>query len=128
MRDRGMSPTICSSLEHIAQLPFTVKADLRDSYPFGLFASPMEDVVRLHASSGTTGKPNVVAYTRQDLNVWTGGWCAASPPAAFTAVTSSRTPTATACLPVDSASITAPKCSAPPSSPSPAAIPNARSW
>jgi len=71
MQDRGLMPDDLRSLEHLAQLPFTVKSDLRDSYPFGLFASPMEDVVRLHASSGTTGKPNVVAYTRQDLDVWT---------------------------------------------------------
>ncbi len=59
------------SLRDIACLPFTVKADLRDNYPFGLFASPIEDVVRLHASSGTTGKPIVVAYTREDVDVWT---------------------------------------------------------
>ena len=48
-----------------------MKADLRDTYPFGLFASPMDEVVRLHASSGTTGKPIVVAYTREDVEVWT---------------------------------------------------------
>ena len=52
-------------------LPFTEKSDLRDTYPFGLFASPMKDVVRLHASSGTTGKPIVVAYTQEDVDVWT---------------------------------------------------------
>ena len=57
-------------LDDIAGLPFTVKTDLRDTYPFGLFASPMEEVVRLHASSGTTGKPIVVAYTKEDLDVW----------------------------------------------------------
>jgi phenylacetate-CoA ligase len=71
MQERGLTPQSLSSLEDIARLPFTVKADLRDTYPFGLFASPMEDVVRLHASSGTTGKPIVVAYTQDDLNVWT---------------------------------------------------------
>ena len=59
------------TLEDLARLPFTVKADLRDTYPFGLFASPLEEVVRLHASSGTTGKPIVVAYTQQDVAVWT---------------------------------------------------------
>jgi phenylacetate-CoA ligase len=58
-------------LGELANLPFTTKCDLRDTYPFGLFASPIEDVVRLHASSGTTGKPIVVAYTRDDLDVWT---------------------------------------------------------
>jgi len=70
MQDHGLTPRDLSRLEDLALLPFTVKSDLRDSYPFGLFASPMEDVVRLHASSGTTGKPIVVAYTRQDLDVW----------------------------------------------------------
>jgi phenylacetate-CoA ligase len=60
---KGLAPADVRSLADIARLPFTVKADLRDTYPFGLFASPMEEVVRLHASSGTTGKPIVVAYT-----------------------------------------------------------------
>jgi len=67
---RGLTPASIERLEDIAKLPFTVKADLRDTYPFGLFASPMGDVVRLHASSGTTGKPIVVAYTREDVEVW----------------------------------------------------------
>jgi phenylacetate-CoA ligase len=67
---RGLTPASIERLEDVAKLPFTVKADLRDTYPFGLFASPMSDVVRLHASSGTTGKPIVVAYTREDVEVW----------------------------------------------------------
>lgn len=67
----GVKPVDIRSLEDIARLPFTVKTDLRDTYPFGLFASPMRDIVRLHASSGTTGKPIVVAYTREDIAVWT---------------------------------------------------------
>jgi phenylacetate-CoA ligase len=71
MVERGLTPRSLGSLTDIAQLPFTVKTDLRDTYPFGLFASPMEEVVRLHASSGTTGKPIVVAYTQSDLAVWT---------------------------------------------------------
>uniref|UniRef100_UPI0035A36BD8 phenylacetate--CoA ligase family protein n=1 Tax=Cupriavidus basilensis TaxID=68895 RepID=UPI0035A36BD8 len=71
MDERGITPDDIRSLEDIAKLPFTVKTDLRDTYPFGLFASPMKDVVRLHASSGTTGKPIVVAYTQEDLDVWT---------------------------------------------------------
>jgi phenylacetate-CoA ligase len=74
-RDRmdamGVKPEDIRALEDLARLPFTVKTDLRDSYPFGLFASPMEEVVRLHASSGTTGKPIVVAYTKSDVDVWT---------------------------------------------------------
>ena len=71
MQERGLRPEDITSLEDISRLPFTVKTDLRDTYPFGLFASPMQDVVRLHASSGTTGKPIVVAYTREDVEVWT---------------------------------------------------------
>jgi phenylacetate-CoA ligase len=70
MEERGLTPRDVGSLEDIAKLPFTVKSDLRDTYPFGLFASPMKDVVRLHASSGTTGKPIVVAYTQEDIAVW----------------------------------------------------------
>jgi phenylacetate-CoA ligase len=71
MDSAGVKPEDIRALEDLARLPFTVKTDLRDSYPFGLFASPMEDVVRLHASSGTTGKPIVVAYTKADVDVWT---------------------------------------------------------
>ena len=71
MDERGLMPEDIHSLDDIAKLPFTVKTDLRDTYPFGLFASPMKDVVRLHVSSGTTGKPIVVAYTSDDVNVWT---------------------------------------------------------
>jgi phenylacetate-CoA ligase len=71
MDERGLVPDDIRALEDIAKLPFTVKSDLRDTYPFGLFASPMKDVVRLHASSGTTGKPIVVAYTQEDIHVWT---------------------------------------------------------
>jgi len=71
MEERGLNPDDLRALEDLARLPFTTKGDLRDTYPFGLFASPMEEVVRLHASSGTTGKPTVVAYTQADLDVWT---------------------------------------------------------
>ena len=70
MEARQLTPASVERLEDIAQLPFSAKADLRDNYPFGLFASPMQEIVRLHASSGTTGKPIVVAYTREDLRVW----------------------------------------------------------
>ncbi|MGQ9659289.1 MAG: DUF4412 domain-containing protein [Thermochromatium sp.] len=70
MDERGLTPASIQSLQDIRHLPFTVKTDLRDTYPFGLFASPLSDVVRLHASSGTTGKPIVVAYTREDVDVW----------------------------------------------------------
>jgi phenylacetate-CoA ligase len=67
---RGLKPAEIRSLDDISKLPFTEKADLRDTYPFGLFASPMPEIVRLHASSGTTGKPIVVAYTQGDVDVW----------------------------------------------------------
>jgi phenylacetate-CoA ligase len=70
MKERGLTPANIESLADLGKLPFTIKTDLRDTYPFGLFASPMSEVVRLHASSGTTGKPIVVAYTQEDLQVW----------------------------------------------------------
>jgi phenylacetate-CoA ligase len=70
LTERGLTPADLQSLADITQLPFTTKADLRDTYPYGLFASPLRDIVRLHASTGTTGKPIVVAYTKQDLEVW----------------------------------------------------------
>ncbi len=66
----GVRPEHIQTLEDISRLPFTVKTDLRDTYPFGLFASPLDEVVRIHASSGTTGKPIVVGYTQGDLDVW----------------------------------------------------------
>ncbi|MBI5504986.1 MAG: phenylacetate--CoA ligase [Deltaproteobacteria bacterium] len=71
MQQRGLAPADVRSLGDVTALPFTVKDDLRDTYPFGLLASPMKEIVRLHASSGTTGKPIVVAYTPRDIAVWT---------------------------------------------------------
>jgi phenylacetate-CoA ligase len=70
MDARGLTPDDLRTLGDIVRLPFMVKNDLRDTYPFGLFASPLSEIVRLHASSGTTGKPIVVAYTREDIAVW----------------------------------------------------------
>ncbi len=70
LAEAGIGPDDVKSLDDVARLPFTVKEDLRDAYPFGLFARPIGEVVRLHASSGTTGKPTVVAYTQEDLKVW----------------------------------------------------------
>jgi phenylacetate-CoA ligase len=70
MDEKRVAPADIAGLSDVSRLPFTVKTDLRDAYPFGLFAANMKEVVRLHASSGTTGKPTVVAYTQQDLNVW----------------------------------------------------------
>src|SRR5512143_1594030 len=66
----GYRPGDIRKREDLARLPFTTKDDLRDNYPFGLFAVPMERVVRIHASSGTTGKPTVVGYTRRDIDTW----------------------------------------------------------
>ncbi|WP_332899453.1 phenylacetate--CoA ligase PaaK [Haladaptatus sp. CMSO5] len=66
----GVSPEDIDSIDDIEKLPFTTKEDLRDNYPDKLFAVPREEIVRLHASSGTTGKPKIVAYTRDDLKVW----------------------------------------------------------
>ncbi len=68
--EAGVTPDNIKRLEDIRKLPFTQKQDLRDNYPFGLFAVPMSNIVRLHASSGTTGKPTVVGYTRRDIETW----------------------------------------------------------
>lgn len=70
MNEAGVKPADIKTIEDIVKLPFTSKQDLRDNYPFGLFAVPMKDIVRVHASSGTTGKPTTVGYTRNDLEVW----------------------------------------------------------
>ena len=70
MQELGLEPGDIHSIDDIVKLPFTTKQDLRDNYPFGLMAVPMSEIVRLHASSGTTGKPIVVGYTRKDLNTW----------------------------------------------------------
>jgi phenylacetate-CoA ligase len=67
----GIKPEDCRSLADLARFPFTTKADLRDTYPFGMFAVPMERIVRIHASSGTTGKPTVVGYSAKDIDTWT---------------------------------------------------------
>jgi phenylacetate-CoA ligase len=69
-RAAGVQPQDLRSLEDLAKFPFTVKDDLRANYPFGMFAVPREQVVRVHASSGTTGKPTVVGYTQQDIDTW----------------------------------------------------------
>ena len=71
MQAAGVKPEDIQSLKDLAKLPFTTKQDMRDTYPFGLFAVPQDELVRIHASSGTTGKPTVVGYTRGDLETWT---------------------------------------------------------
>ncbi|PTY00097.1 phenylacetate--CoA ligase [Opitutus sp. ER46] len=70
MEERGLTADDVRTLEDLGKLPFTTKSDLRDTYPFGMFARPLAEIVRLHASSGTTGKPIVVAYTQSDLDTW----------------------------------------------------------
>ena len=66
----GVHPSDLKDFTDLAKFPFTVKNDLRDNYPFGMFAVPQHDIVRLHASSGTTGKPTVVGYTQKDIDTW----------------------------------------------------------
>ena len=68
--EAGVRPDDLTALADLARFPFTTKADLRENYPFGMFAVPREQVSRVHASSGTTGKPTVVGYTREDLDTW----------------------------------------------------------
>ena len=69
-RGLGFNPDDFGSLADLARLPFTTKDDLRDNYPYGLFAVPLREVVRIHASSGTTGTATVVGYTRNDIKTW----------------------------------------------------------
>ncbi len=66
----GVHPDDCTQLADLARFPFTTKADLRENYPFGMFAVPREQVSRIHASSGTTGRPTVVGYTAEDIRTW----------------------------------------------------------
>lgn len=70
MQEMGLEPGDIKGIEDLQKLPFTTKSDLRDNYPFGLFATPQSEIVRVHASSGTTGKATVVGYTRRDLDIW----------------------------------------------------------
>ncbi|HLP04407.1 MAG TPA: phenylacetate--CoA ligase, partial [Paludibacter sp.] len=70
MDEMGVKPAGISTIDDISRLPFTYKTDLRDNYPFGLFAVPMDEIVRIHASSGTTGKPTTVGYTKNDIGNW----------------------------------------------------------
>lgn len=70
MQEMDITPDDIRTIDDIVKLPFTTKQDLRDNYPYGLFAVPLTDIVRLHASSGTTGRPTVVGYTRRDLSIW----------------------------------------------------------
>ena len=107
----GVTPLDLQTLEDLRHFPFTVKTDFRDNYPFGLFAVPTEEVVRVHSSSGTTGKPTVVGYTQNDVALlggvrWRAPWAAAGSPVGI----SCRCATGMASLPGVSAYITAPSC------------------
>lgn len=73
LEEAGVLPDDIKSIDDIVKLPFTVKQDLRDTYPYGLFAVPKSDLIRIHASSGTTGKQTVVGYTRNDVDIWSDG-------------------------------------------------------
>ncbi len=70
LQETGVAPTDITNVDDVVKLPFTYKRDLRDHYPFGLFAVPLKDIVRIHASSGTTGKPTTVGYTADDIDMW----------------------------------------------------------
>ena len=70
LTEAGVTADKIKCLSDAKYIPYTTKADIRDNYPYGLFAVPMKEIVRIHASSGTTGKPTVVGYTRNDINIW----------------------------------------------------------
>jgi phenylacetate-CoA ligase len=70
MQELGLLPSDIQTIEDITKLPFTTKQDLRDNYPFGLQAAPMSEIIRVHASTGTTGNPTIVGYTRKDIDIW----------------------------------------------------------
>ena len=109
----GVHPDDLASLDDLRRFPFTAKSDLRDAYPFGMFAIPREQCVRVHASSGTTGRPTVVGYSAKDIDdLGRADGALALRRRRPARATSSTTPTATACSPAGWARITAPSGSA----------------
>ena len=70
MDEAGVKPEDIRTIDDIRRLPFTTKQDMRDNYPYGMLATPLQKIIRIHCSSGTTGKPTVVAYTREDIGIW----------------------------------------------------------
>ena len=110
--EAGVHPRDLKSLADLRRFPLTSKADLRDNYPFGMFAVPRDQVRRIHASSGTTGKATVVGYTERDLNTCPISWRARCAPAAAGRACARMSPMATASSPADLARITAPNGSA----------------
>ena len=120
--EMGLLPGDIRGIEDITKLPFTTKTDLRDTYPFGLFAVPREELARIHASSGTTGKQTVVGYTKNDVKVW--ATCAARSIVGIGGTKDDFVPRLlrlTACSPAASACTTAPRSSARRRSPYPPA-------
>ena len=108
-QDEGVAPDDLRSLEDLRHFPFMVKDDLRAAYPFGLFAVPQSEVIRIHASSGTTGKPTVVGYTRNDIDTWATVCARSLRAGGRNRETRFTTRTATACSPAGWARITARK-------------------
>ena len=124
--DAGLAPADLESLEDLCAFPFTVKEDLRRNFPFGMFAVPRERVMRIHASSGTTGTPTVVGYTRADLDMWADVMARSMRAAGVRSGDLVQISYATACSPAASASTAAPNASVAPWCPSRAALPRAR--
>jgi phenylacetate-CoA ligase len=85
MRETGLEPGDIMTVDDLSRLPFTDKEDMRENYPYGTFAVPIDDIVRIHASSGTTGKQKVVGYTRKDIEIWSECCCRALAAAGLTA-------------------------------------------
>jgi phenylacetate-CoA ligase len=107
--DAGVHPDDLRDLSDLAKFPFTVKQDLRDNYPFGMFAVPRERIARVHASSGTTGKPTVVGYTARDIDTWASVVARSMRAAGTRPGDVCTTPMATASSPAASARITGPR-------------------
>jgi len=94
-KERGITPVDIKSLRDLTRLPFTSKLDFKSNYPLGLMAVPMEQIVRIHSSSGTTDKPTIAPYTRGDINTWSEILARGLATAGVVAGTSFRTPSAT---------------------------------
>ena len=118
--DAGAHPDDCRDLADLARFPFTNKADLRDNYPYGMFAVPRERIARLHASSGTTGRPTVVRYTAEDVRTWARLMARSIRAAGAGRVTACTSRTGTGSSPAGWARTTGPRSCAAPSSRSPA--------
>lgn len=117
----GVHPDDCRSLADLARFPHTTKQDLRDNYPYGMFAVPRERIARIHASSGTTGRPTVVGYTKGDLDTWADVMARSIRAAGGGRATGCTWRTDTGCSPAAWARTTAPSGWAARSSRSPAA-------